>query len=146
MYLLLFAPRHCRCCRSVCLTDSQSIGFGAPLPKHISQPDVIESAAPPNTVPLKGLATADLVAYGLIPEFLGRLPVLSTLHPLSVEDLVRILDEPKNALVKQYQVSLCNVPDDEGIVKLIPSRRSLTKSAQSSNLQTQPYKRLRGSD
>lgn len=55
--------------------------------------------------PLKGLATADLATYGLIPEFLGRLPVLSTLHPLSIDDLVRILTEPKNALVKQYQVS-----------------------------------------
>lgn len=42
-------------------------------------------------------------AYGLIPEFLGRLPILSTLHPLSISDLVRILVEPKNALIKQYQ-------------------------------------------
>jgi ATP-dependent Clp protease ATP-binding subunit ClpX len=49
------------------------------------------------------LTTRDLQAYGLIPEFLGRLPVISTLHPLSIPDLVRILIEPKNALVKQYQ-------------------------------------------
>lgn len=54
-------------------------------------------------MPLKGLATTDLQAYGLIPEFLGRLPILSTLHPLSISDLVRILVEPKNALIKQYQ-------------------------------------------
>jgi ATP-dependent Clp protease ATP-binding subunit ClpX len=53
--------------------------------------------------PLKGLATPDLQAFGLIPEFLGRLPVLSTLHPLSIDDLVRILVEPRNALIKQYQ-------------------------------------------
>lgn len=52
--------------------------------------------------PLKGLGTPDLQTYGLIPEFLGRLPILSTLHPLSIEDLVRILTEPKNALIKQY--------------------------------------------
>lgn len=61
-----------------------------------------EHDAPPDPAPLKGLSTPDLQTYGLIPEFLGRLPILSTLHPLSIEDLVRILTEPKNALVKQY--------------------------------------------
>lgn len=45
----------------------------------------------------------DLLKYGLIPEFVGRLPVISTLEPLDEEALVRILKEPKNALVKQYQ-------------------------------------------
>lgn len=45
----------------------------------------------------------DLLKYGLIPEFVGRLPVISTLEPLDESALVRILSEPKNALVKQYQ-------------------------------------------
>jgi len=45
----------------------------------------------------------DLLDYGLIPEFIGRLPVVATLNPLEEKDLVRILIEPKNALVKQYQ-------------------------------------------
>ena len=45
----------------------------------------------------------DLVEYGLIPEFIGRLPVLAPLDPLDEEALVRILTEPKNALVRQYQ-------------------------------------------
>ncbi|HUW84915.1 MAG TPA: ATP-dependent Clp protease ATP-binding subunit ClpX [Phycisphaerae bacterium] len=45
----------------------------------------------------------DLIAYGMIPEFVGRVPVISALEPLSVDALVRILTEPKNALVKQYQ-------------------------------------------
>ncbi|HEY8435831.1 MAG TPA: ATP-dependent Clp protease ATP-binding subunit ClpX [Haloplasmataceae bacterium] len=45
----------------------------------------------------------DVHKYGLIPELVGRLPVLSVLHPLSEDDLVRILTEPKNAIVKQYQ-------------------------------------------
>jgi ATP-dependent Clp protease ATP-binding subunit ClpX len=45
----------------------------------------------------------DLLQYGLIPEFIGRLPVLATLDELSESALVRILTEPKNALVKQYQ-------------------------------------------
>ena len=47
----------------------------------------------------------DLLQYGLIPEFVGRLPVVVNLEPLSKEDLVRILVEPKNALIKQYQRS-----------------------------------------
>jgi ATP-dependent Clp protease ATP-binding subunit ClpX len=45
----------------------------------------------------------DLIKYGLIPEFVGRLPVAATLHELDVKSLVRILTEPRNALVKQYQ-------------------------------------------
>ena len=47
--------------------------------------------------------TKDLHRYGLIPEFIGRIPVLCALHPLDEAALVRILLEPKNALVKQYQ-------------------------------------------
>src|SRR5207249_10720855 len=45
----------------------------------------------------------DLLSYGLIPEFIGRLPVVSAVHQLQKEDLVQILTEPKNALVRQYQ-------------------------------------------
>jgi ATP-dependent Clp protease ATP-binding subunit ClpX len=45
----------------------------------------------------------DLLKYGLIPEFVGRLPVITTLEPLDEEALIKILTEPKNALVKQYQ-------------------------------------------
>ncbi|TMM25570.1 MAG: ATP-dependent Clp protease ATP-binding subunit ClpX, partial [Actinobacteria bacterium] len=45
----------------------------------------------------------DLLSYGLIPEFIGRLPVISAVHQLQREDLVQILTEPKNALVRQYQ-------------------------------------------
>jgi ATP-dependent Clp protease ATP-binding subunit ClpX len=52
---------------------------------------------------LAQLEPEDLIKYGLIPEFLGRLPVVATLDELSEETLVRILQEPKNALVKQYQ-------------------------------------------
>ena len=45
----------------------------------------------------------DLVKYGLMPELIGRLPIITTLNPLSEEDLVHILTEPKNAITKQYQ-------------------------------------------
>ena len=52
---------------------------------------------------LESVQPADLIRYGLIPEFVGRLPVIGNLRQLNVEDLVVILTEPKNALVKQYQ-------------------------------------------
>ena len=52
---------------------------------------------------LKDVRPEDLIQYGLIPEFLGRLPVIATLNELSEETLIRILQEPKNALLKQYQ-------------------------------------------
>lgn len=52
---------------------------------------------------LEKLEPEDLMHYGLIPEFVGRLPVVGTLQPLDESALVRILTEPKNALVKQYQ-------------------------------------------
>ena len=45
----------------------------------------------------------DLLQFGMIPEFIGRLPVVSTLRPLTEEVLVRILTEPRNAMVRQYQ-------------------------------------------
>lgn len=49
------------------------------------------------------LTTGDLVKFGMIPEFIGRIPIVATLDKLTNEDLVRILTEPKNALVKQYK-------------------------------------------
>ncbi len=52
---------------------------------------------------LRNVETEDLIRFGLIPEFLGRLPITSTLDELSQESLIKILTEPKNALVKQYQ-------------------------------------------
>ena len=52
---------------------------------------------------LEKVEVEDLIEYGIIPEFLGRLPVICALKPLSEEDLVRIMVEPRNALVKQYQ-------------------------------------------
>jgi ATP-dependent Clp protease ATP-binding subunit ClpX len=52
---------------------------------------------------LEGVSTGDLLRYGLIPEFIGRLPIMAALSPLDEEALVRILKEPRNAVVKQYQ-------------------------------------------
>jgi ATP-dependent Clp protease ATP-binding subunit ClpX len=57
----------------------------------------------PDTQVLRHLMTDDLLKYGLIPEFVGRLPVTVSLDLLTREDLIRILTEPKNAIIKQYQ-------------------------------------------
>ncbi|MYC76032.1 ATP-dependent Clp protease ATP-binding subunit ClpX [Candidatus Poribacteria bacterium] len=72
----------------------QSIGFGSPLqPKSETKIHEILAQVTPK----------DLIRYGFIPELIGRLPVVTTLHELDAPALVRILTEPKNALVKQYQ-------------------------------------------
>ena len=52
---------------------------------------------------LDRLVPSDLVQYGLIPEFIGRIPVITHVEELSVDDLLRVMTEPKNAIVKQYQ-------------------------------------------
>ena len=52
---------------------------------------------------LKNLEPEDLIKYGLIPEFIGRMPIVATLDDLDEKSLVRILKEPKNSLIKQYQ-------------------------------------------
>ena len=52
---------------------------------------------------MKGLEPEDLLKYGLIPEFIGRLPITATLEDLDQSSLVKILQEPKNSLIKQYQ-------------------------------------------
>ncbi len=63
------------------------------------------------TIDTDTIEASDLASYGLIPEFIGRLPVIASLAPLTREDLVAILTQPKNALLKQYQelLSLDNV-------------------------------------
>ena len=75
--------------------DQGGIGFSAEIKKSDEQQGTGELLA--QTEP------HDLMRYGLIPEFIGRLPVLATLHELDEPSLVRILTEPRNALVKQYQ-------------------------------------------
>ena len=73
--------------------DSKPIGFNANI-KGVPTKD---------TLNLSDVQQKDLVKYGLMPELIGRLSVITTLNPLSEADLVRILIEPKNALTKQYQ-------------------------------------------
>lgn len=75
--------------------DKKSMGFGAEVTsaKNAEIDELFGQVMP-----------QDLIKYGLIPEFVGRVPVLVSLQSLKKEDLVRILKEPKNALLKQYQV------------------------------------------
>ena len=73
--------------------EGKSIGFGA----HVPDPDERRTGEV-----LAKLEPEDLLKFGLIPEFVGRLPVTATLEDLDIPALVRILSEPKNALVKQY--------------------------------------------
>tara|TARA_B100000315_G_C14508003_1_gene555577 strand:- start:6 stop:1259 length:1254 start_codon:yes stop_codon:yes gene_type:complete len=69
-----------------------TIGFGANVHKKTRNVEILAQLEP-----------EDLLKYGLIPEFIGRLPVIATLHDLEVEHLVQILKEPKNALLRQYE-------------------------------------------
>ena len=72
----------------------KSIGFGAKVesPKEIDKYKIYEELLP-----------QDLLKYGLIPEFVGRLPIVTTLRELDKQTLIKIVTEPKNALVKQYK-------------------------------------------
>ena len=72
--------------------NTQAVGFGASKKNHTIDKDNL----------LKYIAPQDLKSYGLIPEIIGRLPVLTHLEPLDRDALKRILTEPKNALIKQY--------------------------------------------
>ena len=71
-----------------------SIGFGAKVKNYKEQPlsDI-----------MKMLEPEDLIKYGLIPEFIGRMPIIATLNDLDEKSLVKILKEPKNSLIRQYQ-------------------------------------------
>ena len=77
--------------------DKKSIGFGADIKtKSERSEDAI----------LQQVQSHDLIKYGLIPELIGRMPVISALNSLTKEDLVTILTEPKNSLTKQYKALL----------------------------------------
>ncbi len=71
-----------------------SIGFGAKVKDYKEIP---------LSQTMKQLEPEDLIKYGLIPEFIGRMPIIATLDDLDEKSLVRILKEPKNSLIKQYQ-------------------------------------------
>lgn len=90
------------------------MGFGADIEKKDDR-DMAEL--------LQQVQPEDLLKFGLIPEFIGRLPVIVSLHPLNEEALVKILTEPKNALVRQYQKLLAmdhvDLEFDDGAIHAI---------------------------
>jgi len=100
----------------------QGIGFGANV-KRRREKDIGEI--------LSHIMPEDLLKYGLIPEFVGRLPVIAAFHDLSEDDLIRILTLPKNALIKQYKKFFefdgVELKFTEGAMKAI-SRQAMKRS------------------
>jgi ATP-dependent Clp protease ATP-binding subunit ClpX len=76
-------------------SETGGIGFGAKVKSRDNRKDI--------SAVLRDVEPEDLIKFGLIPEFVGRLPVVTTLEELDEAALVKILTEPKNALIKQYQ-------------------------------------------
>ncbi|KAK1361213.1 ATP-dependent Clp protease ATP-binding subunit ClpX [Heracleum sosnowskyi] len=89
--------------------QDSSIGFGAPVRANM-RASMLANAAITSSL-LETVESSDLIAYGLIPEFIGRFPILVSLSALTEEQLVQVLTEPKNALGKQYKklLSMNNV-------------------------------------
>jgi ATP-dependent Clp protease ATP-binding subunit ClpX len=80
----------------------KSLGF-KPLGKDAQEKEAEADAEIVAKNPYTKCEPEDLIQFGLIPEFVGRLPVVTALQPLETAELVRILKEPKNALIRQYQ-------------------------------------------
>lgn len=102
------------------LTKQASIGFGADLKDKYNEDKTL----------LSKVTTEDLRNFGMIPEFLGRLPIVYTLQGLSEDMMVKILKEPKNAILKQYQKLLAldevKLEFDEGALRAI-ARKAMKK-------------------
>lgn len=109
--------------------NETSIGFGAKVssPEDKGIGEILKDVQP-----------EDLLKYGLIPEFIGRLPIIATLDDLNEEALVRVLTEPKNALVKQYEALF----DMEG-VKLTITEEAL-KAIAKKRLSVKPVRAVCG--
>ncbi len=112
-----------------------------------------------NKPSLKSLVTPkDLVKFGMIPEFVGRIPIIAQLDPLNVDALLRILTEPKNAITKQYKALFsldgCDIEYDPGFLKAVADKalkegtgarglRSILEQSLSDLMFSCPSKRLK---
>ncbi|XVF50973.1 hypothetical protein PTKIN_Ptkin04bG0146500 [Pterospermum kingtungense] len=109
--------------------QDSSIGFGAPVRANMRAGSVTNAAVASSL--METVESSDLIAYGLIPEFVGRFPVLVSLLALTEEQLVQVLTEPKNALGKQYkkmfQLNGVKLHITENALKLI-ARKAITKN------------------
>ncbi len=98
----------------------QLIGFNS----EVSGP--IQANAEQKTRFLKQVTPDDLIEYGMIPEFVGRLPIIAPLNVLSEEAMIQILTEPRNALIKQYkkffQLENCELAFTEGALRLVAQK------------------------
>ena len=97
-------------------SDKGGIGFSAEVKSKDDRRNVGEV--------LQNVEPEDLIRYGLIPEFVGRLPVVATLEELDEDALVRILTEPKNAITKQYE----KLFRDGGLRDRVPPRGALRRA------------------
>ncbi|KAH6760493.1 CLP protease regulatory subunit X [Perilla frutescens var. hirtella] len=106
-----------------------SIGFGAPVRANMRTGGVTSASVTSSL--LETVESSDLIAYGLIPEFVGRFPILVNLSALTEEQLVQVLTEPKNALGKQYkkmfQMNGVKLHFTEDALRLI-ARKAITKN------------------
>ncbi|KAJ4866186.1 CLP protease regulatory subunit X [Raphanus sativus] len=106
-----------------------SIGFGAPVRANMRAGGVTNAAVASNL--METVESSDLIAYGLIPEFVGRFPVLVSLSALTENQLMQVLTEPKNALGKQYkkmyQMNSVKLHFTEAALRLI-ARKAITKN------------------
>ncbi|XP_074367912.1 CLP protease regulatory subunit CLPX1, mitochondrial isoform X2 [Apium graveolens] len=109
--------------------QDSSIGFGAPVRANMRTASVTQASVTSSL--LDTVESSDLIAYGLIPEFVGRFPILVNLSALTEDQLVQVLTEPKNALGKQYkkmfQMNGVNLHFTEGALRLI-ARKAITKN------------------
>ncbi|KAE8672360.1 CLP protease regulatory subunit X isoform 2 [Hibiscus syriacus] len=109
--------------------QDSSIGFGAPVRANMRAGGVTHAAVTSSL--METVESSDLIAYGLIPEFVGRFPVLVSLLALTEEQLVQVLTEPKNALGKQYkkmfQMNGVKLHITENALKSI-ARKAITKN------------------
>lgn len=109
--------------------QDSSIGFGAPVRANMRTGGVTTASVTSSL--LETVESSDLIAYGLIPEFVGRFPILVSLLALTEDQLVQVLTEPKNALGKQYkklfQMNDVKLHYTESAIRLI-ARKAITKN------------------
>ncbi|GJU68380.1 Clp protease regulatory subunit ClpX1, mitochondrial [Tanacetum coccineum] len=109
--------------------QDSSIGFGAPVRANMRTGGVTTAAVTSSLLEI--VESSDLIAYGLIPEFVGRFPILVNLLALTENQLIQVLTEPKNALGKQYkklfQMNGVKLHYTEGALKLI-AKKAITKN------------------
>ncbi|CAM8908980.1 unnamed protein product [Rhodiola kirilowii] len=109
--------------------QDSSIGFGAPVRANMRTPGAT-NAVVASTL-LETAESSDLISYGLIPEFVGRFPILVSLSALTEQQLIEVLTEPKNALGKQYkklfQMNGVKLHFTEGALRLI-AKKAIAKN------------------